>query len=106
MANNSREAYTGNTVGRRGGVPPSSNSAPLVAKDAVGDGFNVPEARTYMDHFGEIRRDCRGHRAWHVVREASGTWEALSLPPIYRLGVGCINRKKSIRRDKGSQIIS
>ena len=46
MANNSREAYTGNTVGRRGGVPPRSNSAPLGVNTAVGDGFNVPEACT------------------------------------------------------------
>ena len=51
MANNSREAYTGNTVGRRGGVPPQSNSAPLVANNAVGDGFNVPEARTKGSHW-------------------------------------------------------
>jgi hypothetical protein len=46
MANNSCEAYTGNTVGRKGGVPSLSDSAPLVANNAVGDGFNVPEART------------------------------------------------------------
>jgi len=46
MANNSREAYTGNTVGRRGDVPPLSDSAPLEANNAVGDGFNVPEAST------------------------------------------------------------
>jgi hypothetical protein len=26
------------------------------------------------------RRACRGHRAWHVEREMSGTWEALALP--------------------------
>ena len=28
----------------------------------------------------KLRRDCRGQRAWHVVREASGTWETL-MPP-------------------------
>ncbi len=53
----------------------------------------------HRNRFGEILRDCRGPRAWHVVREASGTWEALSLPPIYRLEVGRINRKKNVRRD-------
>ena len=38
--NNSCEAYTGNTVGRRGDVPPSSDSAPLDYIEAVGDGVN------------------------------------------------------------------
>ncbi|WP_458776758.1 hypothetical protein [Desulforhopalus sp. 52FAK] len=44
-ANKSREAYTGNTVGRRGDVPPLSNSASS-EYSAVGDDFNVSEART------------------------------------------------------------
>jgi len=44
-ANNSCEAYTGNTVGRKGDVPPLSNSASL-EYHAVGDGVNVPEAST------------------------------------------------------------
>jgi hypothetical protein len=39
-----------------------------------------------------------GPRAWHAVREASGTWETLPPPPLCRVEVGCINRKKSIRR--------
>ncbi len=43
--NNSCEAYTGNIVGRRGDVPPLSNSASLEYR-AVGDGVNVPEAST------------------------------------------------------------
>jgi len=43
--NKGREAYTGNTAGRRGDVPPSSDSAPI-EHHAVGDGFNVPEAST------------------------------------------------------------
>ena len=46
MTNNTGEAYTENIAGRRGDVPPQSNSAPLEATDAVGDGVNVPEART------------------------------------------------------------
>jgi len=62
-----------------------------------------PEQR---DRIGEILRDCRGPRAWHAVREASGTWEALSLPPTHQMEVGRFNRKKSVRREKGSQIIS
>jgi hypothetical protein len=41
-------------------------------------------------------RGCRGPRAWHVVREALGTWETLSPPPIYRLGVGQFNHKKAV----------
>jgi len=28
------------------------------------------------------QRDCRGPRAWHVVREALGTWEALPPPSV------------------------
>lgn len=43
-------------------------------------------------------RGCRGPRAWHVVREASGTWETLPPPPIYRLVVGQFNHKKAVRR--------
>ena len=43
--NKGREAYTGNTAGRRGDVHPSSDSASL-EHHAVGDGFNVPEAST------------------------------------------------------------
>ena len=35
MANNSREAYTGNTVGRRGDVPPSSDPASLIIKEQL-----------------------------------------------------------------------
>lgn len=95
MANNSREAYTGNTVGRRGDVPPQSNSAPLVEKKQLATVLTCrkPEHR---DRHGEILRDCRGPRAWHVVREASGTWETLTPPPIYRLEVRRINRKKSV----------
>jgi len=46
VTNNAGEAYTENTVGRRGDVLPLSDSAPLAATDAVGDGFNVPEAST------------------------------------------------------------
>ena len=46
LANKADEAYTGNTAGRRGDVPPLSDTAPLAATDAVGDGVNVPEART------------------------------------------------------------
>ena len=54
-------------------------------------------------------RDCRGPRAWHVVREALGTWETLPPPLIYRLGVGQFNHKKAVSTgelSEGSQIIS
>jgi len=44
-SNKTGEAYTGNTTGRRGDVPPQSNTASL-GKRSVGDGFNVLEART------------------------------------------------------------
>ena len=43
MTNNAGEAYTKNIAGRRGDVPPLSDTAPLAATDAVGDGVNVPE---------------------------------------------------------------
>ena len=43
--NKDREAYTGNIIGRRGDVPPLSNSASS-EYSAVGDDFNVSEART------------------------------------------------------------
>ncbi|MBN2011386.1 hypothetical protein JW960_18790 [candidate division KSB1 bacterium] len=56
-SNDSREAYTGNTLGRRGDVPPQSNSASLKANKAVGDGFNVPEAYTKES---TTRRDSGG----------------------------------------------
>ena len=60
--NNSCEAYTGNTVGRRGDVPPSSNSAPLVKIEAVGDGLNAPEASTKESH-GKISEALPGSKA-------------------------------------------
>ena len=46
QSNNTDEAYTGNTVGRRGNVLPSGNSAPLLNMNADGDGLNLPEAST------------------------------------------------------------
>lgn len=52
---------------------------------------------------------CRGPRAWHVVREASGTWETLPPPPVCWLEVGQFNHKKAVATGKlseGSQIIS
>ena len=45
LVNKGREAYTGNIAGRRGDVPPLSDSA-SIEHHAVGDGFNVPEAST------------------------------------------------------------
>ncbi len=45
--NKTGEAFTGNTVGRRGSVLPLSDSAPKKATRAVGDDFNAPEASTY-----------------------------------------------------------
>jgi len=44
-SNKTGEAYTGNTIGRRGDVPPQSNTASIGIR-SVGDGFNVLEART------------------------------------------------------------
>jgi hypothetical protein len=44
-SNKTGEAYTGNTIGRRGDVPPQSNTAPLGIR-SVGDDFNASEART------------------------------------------------------------
>jgi hypothetical protein len=63
----------------------------------------------HRNRFGEILRDCRGPRAWHVVREALGTWETLPPPPLYRVEVGQFNRKEAVTMGKlreGSQIIS
>jgi hypothetical protein len=108
IANNSREAYTGNTVGRRGDVPPQSNSAPLGEKKQLATALTYRKP-VHKDRVGEILRDCRGPRAWHVVREASGTWEALPPPPIEKLEVGQFNRKEAVTMGKlseGSQIIS
>ena len=104
MVNNSCEAYTGNTVGRRGDVPPLSNPAPLGAKKQLATVLTCRKP-VQKDRNGEILRDCRGPRAWHVVKEALGTWETLPPPPLYRVEVGRINRKKSARWVEGSQII-
>jgi len=79
VTNNAGEAYTKNIAGRRGDVPPQSNSASLGAKKQLATAltYRKPEQG---DRYGEIPRDCRGPRAWHVMREASGTWEALQPP--------------------------
>ena len=95
--NKDREAYTGNTAGRRGDVPPLSNSASSEKsmQSATVLTYRKPVQRNRMVRFP---RGCRGPRAWHVVREASGTWETLPPPPIYRLEVGQFNHKKAVRR--------
>ena len=72
IANKSREAYTGNIVGRRGDVPPQSNSAPLVEKKQLATVLTCRKP-VNRDRNGEILRDCRGPRAGHIVREAPGT---------------------------------
>ncbi len=65
------EAYTGNFMGRKGVRTSLKQFSLAKLKDAGGDGFNVPEAKTKESLQVRFRRACRGHRAWHVKREAS-----------------------------------
>ena len=90
--NKTGEAYTGNTVGRRGSVLPLSDSAPLTKSKQLVTSLTHRKP-AHMNRYGEILRDCRGLRAWHAVREASGTWETLP-SPAYR--VGHFNHKKDV----------
>ena len=85
------EAYTENTVGRRGSVLPQGDSAPLTKSKQLATTLTHRKP-AHMNRYGKILRDCRGHRAWHAVREVSGTWETLP-PPAYR--VGHFNQKKN-----------
>jgi len=46
----------------------------------VDDAVNEAEVNTVKIAKGEIFIGRRGQRAWHVRREASGTWETLFSP--------------------------
>jgi hypothetical protein len=100
--NDNCEAYTGNTIGRRGDVPLRGDSAPLEKTEAVGDGFNVPEAST-MESYGEISKGLPGSES---VACSERSVRNLGDPSASSQEVGYFNRKESVRRAAGSQIIS
>ena len=56
------------------------NKASMKMDIADGHVFNVTEANIKVDGKASLLRVCRGQRTWHVCREASGTWEILSVP--------------------------
>ena len=64
LVNKTGEAYTGNTAGRRGGVPALSNLAPLGAKMQLATVLMCRKP-AHRDRIGEILRDCRG--PWSVA---------------------------------------
>jgi len=90
-SNDPHEAYTGNSMGRKEARTLLKQFS-LVTAYAGGDDVKTSEARAKgsiillcracsdIEYTARSWRACRGHRAWHVGREASGTWEALAFP--------------------------
>ena len=90
-SNDPHEAYTGNSMGRKEDRIFLKQFS-LVIAGAGGDDVKKSEANTKgsttclcgacSDIASKARswRACRGQRAWHVEREASGTWETLAFP--------------------------
>ena len=78
-SNDPHEAYTGNSMGRKE-VRTLLKQFSLVTAYAGGDDVKMPEANTKGSIRARSWRACRGQRAWHVEREASGTWETLASP--------------------------
>ena len=58
--NDPHEAYTGNIAGRRGDVPPLSNSASLMKKMQLATALTSEEARTEESNKCKSGRDTRG----------------------------------------------
>lgn len=105
--NKDREAYTGNTAGRRGDVPPQSNSASS-EHHAVGDGVNVSEASTEESN-GEIPEGLPGsesvacsERSVRNLGDPSTSSGLLARGRTVQSQKGCPTGERS----EGSQIIS
>ncbi|MCP4682709.1 MAG: hypothetical protein GY864_10280 [Desulfobacterales bacterium] len=102
MTNKTGEAYTGNTAGRRGAVPPQSNSASL--------DYNMQLATVLTswkpaqrNRFGEILEGLPGSKS---VACSERSVRNLGDPSASYLEVGRFNQKKGVRWAEGSQIIS
>ena len=112
-ANNSCEAYTENNAGRRGYVHPSSNSAPLQkAKQLATVLTSRKPARrnrrllaglALSTEHGEIPEGLPGSKSMACIERSTRN---LGDPSASSQEVGQLNRKKSVRRAEGSQIIS
>ena len=72
----------------------------------VDDVVNDAEVNTVKIEEGEIFIGRRGQRAWHVRREAPGTWETLFSPFANAIGRMYQLNKKGIRWSIGSQTTS
>ena len=86
------EAYTGNTVGRWGDVPPQSNPAPLkvTMRSAMVLTCQKPIQR---NHFGEISEGASGSKSVACSKRGARN---LGGPPASSLEVGRHNQKKGV----------
>ena len=80
MSNEIDEAYTGNLAGRKGECTSLKQFSPEMSEVVVDDAVNEAEVNTVKIAKGKIFIGRRGQRAWHVRREAPGTWETLFSP--------------------------
>ena len=79
-SNDPHEAYTGNLMGRKE-VRTLLKRFSLVSRMSRWRRFlDVGSQHERVDKMARSWRVCRGQRAWHVEREASGTWETLAFP--------------------------
>jgi len=78
--NESDEAYTGHSGGRKGDRTPSSLGQPREGDHADGDGVHAPEAKTQASTGQEAGGSVGVRRAWQAEREASRTWETPGVP--------------------------
>jgi len=91
LANKTGEAYTGNTAGRRGDVPPSGNSASLGAKKQSATVLTCRKP-AQRNRNGEIPEGLPGSKS---VACSERSVRNLGDPFASYTEVGRINRKKS-----------
>ena len=102
--NEAVEAYTGNLVDRKGKCTPLKQYSLVTSKEAVDEGFMLPEVKTKAPIKTRSWRNCRGLRAWYARRE---TFKNLGDPkaPCWDWGRES-QRKEGDPQAEGSPIVS
>ena len=96
LVNKGREAYTGNIAGRRGDVPPQSNSASLGAGKQLATVLTCRKP-VQRDRFGETPEGLPGSESVacseRSIRNLGGPSTSSNLP----IGGRTVQRKKTVR---------